>query len=113
MAEETSSEKAQSAKAIKLMELTRTAEADRPALGAQLDLIRGVKVNLVVSVGRCEVTVAELFALKDGAVLKLDRPTEEPVEIYLDNKLIGRGELVVVDDNFAVRITELGRTSTP
>jgi flagellar motor switch protein FliN/FliY len=97
-----------SAKSIELVELSEQTTTTNPAFGAHLELIRDVKVSLSALVGRCEITVAELFALKEGAVLPLDRDTREPVDIYLDGRLVGRAELVVVGDNFALRIVELG-----
>jgi flagellar motor switch protein FliN/FliY len=99
------------AKSIKLVELSEPEDSGRPLLGSQLDLIRGVKVRLSVSVGQCELSVAELLALKDGAVLKLDRLSDAAVDIFLEDKLVGRGDLVVVDDSFGVRITELGSSA--
>src|SRR5262245_1316123 len=93
-----------SAKSIELVELSADMSTNRPAFAAHLELIQNVKVSLSALLGRCEMTVAELFALKEGAVLPLDRDTREPVDIYLDGKLVGRAELVVVGDNFGLRI---------
>jgi flagellar motor switch protein FliN/FliY len=100
-----------SAKSIELVELSAERSTNKPAFGAQLELIENVKVSLSALVGRCELTVAELFALKEGAVLPLDRDTREPVDIYLDGRLVGRAELVVVGDNFGLRIVELRSSS--
>jgi len=72
-----------------------------------LDLIKNVKVCLMVSLGSCEMTVKELFELKDRSIVKLDRETHEPVDVMVDGKVIARGELVAVEDNFGVRITEI------
>jgi len=99
------------ARAVKLQELTRSEAAGKAVFAGQLELIQGVKVQLKASVGQSELTVAELFALKEGSVITLDQPTDAPIDIHLDGKLIGRGEIVVVGDNFGVRITELGGTS--
>ena len=102
-----------SARPIKLQELG-SAHGAGPALFAdKLDLIQGVKLRLMASVGRAELSVAELFALKEGSVLGLDKTTDEPVEIFLDDKLVARGELVVVGDHFGVRLTELGKDGAP
>ena len=100
-----------SAKSIELVELSAAAGTDKPAFDTNLELIQNVKVSLSALVGKCEVTVAELFALEEGAVLALDRDTREPVDIYLDGRLVGRAELVVVGDNFGLRIVELGNQS--
>jgi flagellar motor switch protein FliN len=100
-----------SAKSIELVELSSGAGANRPAFEAQFDLIQNVKVSLMALLGRCEMSVAELFAMKEGAVVALDRDTRDPVEIFLDGKLVARAELVVVGDNFGLRIVELGTES--
>lgn len=100
-----------SARAVKLQELTRTEPGGKAVFAGQLDLIQAVKVQLAVSIGKSELTIAELFALKEGSIITLDQPTDAPVDIHLDGKLIGRGEIVVVGDNFGIRVTELGGTS--
>ncbi len=99
-----------SAKSVELQDISQGAEGARALFPGNLDLIQGLKVNLSVSVGRAEVTVAELFSMKEEALIKLDKLTTEPVEIWLDSRLVGRGELVVVGDQFGVRITEFGKT---
>jgi flagellar motor switch protein FliN/FliY len=99
-----------SAKSVELEDISAGGEGAKALFPGNLKLIQDLKVSLSVSVGRAEITVAELFALKEDALLKLDAGTNDPVEIYLDSKLIGRGELVVVGDNFGVRITEFGKT---
>jgi flagellar motor switch protein FliN/FliY len=80
--------------------------SNAPLLRNHLDLIKNVSVRLEVRVGETELTVADLIKLTENSVLKLNRHVEEPLDIYLDGKLVGRGELVVADDNFGIRITE-------
>jgi flagellar motor switch protein FliN/FliY len=92
---------------IELAELEESNVSGPSLLGENLDLIRNVKLRLAVSVGACELSVGELFALKENAVLSLDKNTREPVEVLLDGKVIARGTLVAVDDNFGVRISEI------
>ena len=74
-----------------------------PALG----LVQDVRVRLTVCIGRARITIGELFALREGGTLKLDKLTSEPVDVLLDEKLVARGELVVADDSFGVRVTEV------
>jgi flagellar motor switch protein FliN/FliY len=92
--------------------LTLSEVANSPAkgpalLGPNLQLIQGVKVRLSASLGDSELTVGELFSLKEGSVVKLDRLTADPVDILLDGKVVARGQLVVVDDNFGISITQI------
>lgn len=76
-------------------------------LGQKLDLVKNVKVNLSVCIGDCEISVSELFDLRDGSVISIDRNISDPIDIKYDGKIIARGELVVVDDNFGIKITEI------
>lgn len=101
-----------SAKSVQLVELNEPAEGGKPLLNGNLDLIQDVKVRVAACVGQREMTVEELFSLREGEVLSLDRLTHEPIDLYLDAKLIGRGELVVVGDSFGIRITELGKSKS-
>ena len=96
---------------IELQDLETDAKYGDNLLSRNMDLIRGVKVKLSASLGKRELTVQELFQLKEGEVLQLDKLTTDPVDILLDGRLVARGELVVVDDNFGVRITELAQHS--
>ena len=75
-----------------------------------IDLIKNVKVKLEVRLGRCELSIDELFNLKETGVIKLDTEVDMPVEVLLDNNIIAKGMLVAVDDNFGVSITEIQHT---
>jgi flagellar motor switch protein FliN/FliY len=92
---------------VQLEELAGLPESMRNLLDANLEVVQDLKVKLTISVGGTELSIGELFALKEGATLKLDKSTSEPIDIFLDDKLVARGELMVADDNFAVRITEI------
>jgi flagellar motor switch protein FliN/FliY len=84
-----------------------------PVLGGNLGLVQGLKVRLRVIAGEATMTVAELMALRQDAILKLDRHVSEPVDIVLDGNVVARGQLVAVDDEFGVRVTEVSRAATP
>ncbi|AUG53355.1 MULTISPECIES: flagellar motor switch protein FliN [Thalassospira] len=72
-------------------------------IGAAYDI--PVRVSTVI--GKSQIQVAQLMRLTRGAVLELDRKVGEPVDIYVNNRLVARGELVVVDDRLGVTITEV------
>ena len=93
---------------IKLQEMAAAAEAGNLLFSPKIELIQGVKVKLGASVGQTEISVAELFALKEGALLTLDKATDDPIELYLDGKLVALGELVVVGEHFGVKLTQIG-----
>lgn len=97
---------------LKLQEMTPTTDGGPPLFPPKIELIQSVKVRLGASVGQADISVAELFALEEGSVLTLDKATDDPVEIYLDGKLVGLGELVVVGDQFGVRLTQIGAAGT-
>lgn len=76
-------------------------------LNGKLDLIGGLKMRLRAVLGEGEISVSELFALKDGSVVPLQCGVHPLVDIELDQKTIARGELVVVGDTLGVRVTEV------
>jgi flagellar motor switch protein FliN/FliY len=79
------------------------------------DLTRLLDVPLEVTVelGRTERLVRDILALVPGSVLTLDHVAGEPVDVLVNGRRIARGEVVVVDDNFAVRIVEIGDGAGP
>ncbi len=74
---------------------------------ADLSLLLDVPLQVVVELGRTRMTIDNLLRLKQGSVVELDRLAGEPLEIYVNNKLIARGEAVVVKEQLGVRITDV------
>jgi len=72
-----------------------------------LGMLMDVNMQLTVELGRAKMSVKQVLELQQGAVLELDRIAGDAVDIYVNDHLIGRGDVVVVDDKFGVRITEL------
>jgi flagellar motor switch protein FliN/FliY len=107
-----SAEAPQSAQQVKLQEIT-DGVAGRNLYNGNLSLIQNLKVRLEVRAGSCEMSVGELYALKENSILRLDRLTNEPLDIYLDGKPVARGNLVVVDDNFGICITDISDPGKP
>lgn len=90
----------------------RATQAAPTALGAQqirrgLDLLRDVHMDVTAQIGATRMTVNELLSLTDGAVVELDRAAGAPADLLVNGHLIARGEVVVVDENFGLRITEI------
>ena len=82
----------------------------QPSLSkSALDMLAGLQMNVVVELGRTELTVSEVLGLGPGSVVELDRLAGEPVDILVNDRLIARGEVVVVDENFGVRVVEVVR----
>jgi flagellar motor switch protein FliN len=72
-----------------------------------VDLILDVALNVRVELGSTHMTVEEVLALSPGSVVELDRLAGEPVDIVVNDRLIAKGEVVVVEENFGVRVTEI------
>lgn len=94
-------------KPVELQPIPEQSASGKTLLNGNLKLIGNVKVKVRAVIGEAELTVAELFALKEGSSLKLDVAANAPIDIYLDDNLIAKGDLVVVDDNFGIKITEI------
>jgi flagellar motor switch protein FliN/FliY len=81
-----------------------------PAPGAgpaQLERLRDVPVELAVEIGRTQMTIGETLALGPGSIVTLNRLAGEPVDLLVNGTPIARGEVVVIDEEFGLRITEV------
>ena len=72
-----------------------------------LDVVLDVKVKVTVQLGSCQLSMREVLELAPGAVIQLNQHASDPVGLYVNDKLIAYGEVVVVEDNFGIKITEL------
>jgi flagellar motor switch protein FliN/FliY len=75
--------------------------------GGNIGLLMDVPLKLTVELGRTSRTVKEILNLAPGSVVELDKLSGEAVDILVNEKLIAKGEVVVIDENFGVRITEI------
>jgi len=73
----------------------------------KLSIVDHVEVELVVEVGNVRLTVGDLFNLKQGSIVKLDQSVDEPLKLYLKDRLIAHGKLIAVDDVLGFQVTEL------
>lgn len=81
------------------------AQAD--AQGGNINLLMDVNMELTVELGRTKKSIKEILGMGEGTVIELDKLAGEPVDILVNGKLIARGEVVVIDENFGVRVTEI------
>lgn len=88
----------------------RAPEAKSAATGRNLDILMDVMLQVVVELGRARMPLRQVLELQQGSVVELDRLAGEAVDVYVNERLIARGEVVVVDDKFGVRVTELVST---
>lgn len=82
---------------------------DKPTL----DLVLDVKVNVAVQLGTCQLPMREVLNLAPGAVVRLHHRAAEPVRLHVNDTLVAYGEVVVVEDNFGIKITELVTKAVP
>ena len=73
----------------------------------RMNLLRDVMMGVSVELGRTRMTVRELLALTPGAIVELDKAAGAPVDLLVNGTLMARGEVVVIDEEFGVRITEI------
>jgi flagellar motor switch protein FliN/FliY len=76
----------------------------------ELDAVYDVPVQVSAVLGRAQMQVSQLLKLGRGAVVELDRKVGEAVDIYVNNRLVARGEVVVVEDRLGVTMTEIIKT---
>ncbi|MGH0033751.1 MAG: flagellar motor switch protein FliN [Myxococcota bacterium] len=84
-----------------------SATASEP-LWRGMGVVLDVPVRLTVEVGRAEMLVREVLQLTEGSVVELDRGVGEPADLYVNGRRVARGDLIVVDERVAIRITEMG-----
>ena len=76
-------------------------------IASDLAPVFDVPVNISAVLGRASLSVAQLLKLNQGSVLELDRKVGEAIDIYVNNRLVARGEVVIVDDRLGVTMTEI------
>jgi len=74
-----------------------------------LEMVMDVELNVILRFGQRQLTLREVLELTSGSVVELDRQVDEPVELLLDGMVIAKGEAVVVDGNYGLRVTEVTR----
>ena len=72
-----------------------------------IDLLRDVELNVKIELGRSRMLVEEVLRLGEGSVVELDKLAGDPVDVFVNNRLVAHGEVLVLNDNFCVRISEI------
>ena len=73
----------------------------------KLDFILDIPLKVTVELGRTRMTIKELLQIRPGSVLTLDNPADGPLDILVNGKLIAKGEVVVVNEKFGIRLTDV------
>ncbi len=76
-----------------------------------LEFLYDVPLQVSVEVGRSKILLRDLLKMGEGYVIELDKIAGEPLDLYVNNRLIAKGEAVLVDDKFGIRLTEVVSTS--
>lgn len=93
---------------------TPAAETTGPRSARDLEAVYDIPVTVSAVLGRASMQVSQLLKLGRGAVVELDRKLGEAIDIYVNNRLVARGEVVMVDDNrLGVTMTEIVKTDRP
>src|SRR5204863_7594093 len=72
-----------------------------------IDLLHDVDLNVKIELGRTHMLVEEVLKLSEGSVVELDKLAGDPVDVFVNDQLVARGEVLVLNDNFCVRINEI------
>jgi len=78
-----------------------------PSDGIDLDVIMDVPVTLAMEFGRTKISIKKLLQLNQGSIVELDRLATDPLDIFVNGTLVARGEVVVVNEKFGIRLTEI------
>ncbi|CAM2009362.1 flagellar motor switch protein FliN [Acanthopleuribacter pedis] len=78
-----------------------------PDLGGNIDLLMDIELPVIIRIGRTELLLQDILKLTPGSIIELNKAMDDPIDMLVNNKLVARGEVVVVDGNFAFRITEI------
>ena len=104
----TKEEKTESSKKqAQSVEFAETADTDIKGHGGSIDILLDMNVPITVTIGKTEISVRRLLQLAPGSVVKLEKPIDEPVDLYLSESKFARGSVVVVDGHFAVKISQI------
>jgi flagellar motor switch protein FliN/FliY len=74
---------------------------------SSIDLLRDVELNVKIELGRSQMLVEDVLKLAEGSVVELDKLAGDPVDVFVNDRLIARGEVLVLNDNFCVRVNEI------
>ena len=102
--EQAAEEKAQEAVASEFENLSEDAQSGPPP---DLEVILDIPVTISMEVGNSEITIRNLLQLNQGSVIELDRVAGEPLDVIVNGTLIAHGEVVVVNDRFGIRLTDI------
>ncbi|HBI40361.1 MAG TPA: flagellar motor switch protein [Tenacibaculum sp.] len=96
--------------ALKDIELSPVLDTDAsgiPLVDKSFELIKNIEIQLSIRIGEATTTVDDLYSYSEGSLVKLDKETNDFVDVLYQGKVVARGELVAIDDNFGVKIQQV------
>ncbi|MEM1011343.1 MAG: flagellar motor switch protein FliN [Planctomycetota bacterium] len=75
-----------------------------------IDLLKDVNLDVKIELGRCRMLVEDVLKLVEGSVVELDKLAGDPIDVYVNERIVARGEVLVLNDNFCVRVNEIIET---
>ncbi|MEP0844028.1 MAG: flagellar motor switch protein FliN, partial [Phycisphaerae bacterium] len=89
-------------------EIPELDRADKDHVEIQgIDLLRDVELNVKIELGRSRMLIDDVLRLAEGSVVELDKLAGDPVDVFVNDRLVARGEVLVLNDNFCVRINDI------
>jgi flagellar motor switch protein FliN/FliY len=82
-------------------------QAEQPGVSGNIGLLMDVSMQLTVELGRTKMLIKDILGMGEGTIVELDKLAGEPVDLLVNGKLIAKGEVVVIDENFGVRVTDI------
>ncbi|MCC6422436.1 MAG: flagellar motor switch protein FliN [Phycisphaerales bacterium] len=89
------------------IQLPNFSQVIQDAQVSSIDLLRDVDLNVKIELGRSRMLVEDVLKLAEGSVVELDKLAGDPVDVFVNDRLVARGEVLVLNDNFCVRINEI------
>jgi flagellar motor switch protein FliN len=80
---------------------------DSPNAPDGIDMLRDVDLHVAIELGRTNMLVEDVLKITDGSVIELDKLAGDPVDVYVNDRLVARGEVLVLNDNFCIRVSEI------
>jgi len=94
-----------------LTQVEENGEPQKKEYARDIDFLMDIPIKVVVELGKATVELGELLRMGMGSVLELEKPSDEPLDVHINGKLIGRGEVVVINNRFGIKLTEVAPTS--
>lgn len=89
-----------------LENVERPIETKKDVSGGTLGLLMDVELELSAILGSCDMSLKKVLELTKGSIIELENKTAEPIDLLVNGKIIGKGEVVIIEDNFGLRITD-------